>query len=46
MYKALGITGESNRLITAIYNFVGPIASKSSPPFPFSATPATNTAQT
>ena len=28
MYKALGITGETNRLVTAIYNFVGPIASK------------------
>lgn len=26
MYKALGIEGETNRLVTAIYNFVGPIA--------------------
>ena len=30
MYKALGITGNTNLLVTGIYNVVGPITSKSS----------------
>lgn len=32
MYKALGITGNRNLLVTGIYNCVGPIASTSSSP--------------
>jgi MFS family permease len=30
MYKALGITGNQNLLVSGIYNCVGPLASKSS----------------